>query len=539
MKTFLKLSFVGAFAIMLGGCKKFVDVNTNPNVATHTKAQYVMSGALGTTYRNQVGTIHIVASTWTGINGHSTSFTGGGAEKTYSITNADFNAFDGFFDNIADYDYVIKHADEDGVEFLKDPANIMECYVYQELVDCNGDVPYGDALKGVDNITPAYANQKDIYEDLVKRLDAAMTSIAAATWPTEASLIAQDVYFQGNKTNWIRFANTLKLRILMRQSFIPGRGAYITTNINNTIANGYITANVLASPGYQNIAGKLNPFYGNFGYNELNNVLTNHQYRKMNAVLINWLKTSNTTNALPPTATPAATADADTFRLQSLAWPAGTAPTAISNTLSNYIGIPLGVGSGFATSGSSPIGPFEVQQGQGTRPGMLMLLAELYFLQAEAAQSFGITFPVPTLPAGFAVTNPQALYEAGILAHFRTCAAPSTAGNASNAGDAYALRYVLRPIDNINWTVSTDKVRAILIQKWISLANVNGLEAWSEYRKSSGSASEGVPSKVKTLASTSNPEPTRFLIPLSETNANANNVPTGITSFTKLFWDVN
>jgi hypothetical protein len=170
---------------------------------------------------------------------------------------------------------------------------------------------------------------------------------------------------------------------------------------------------------------------------------------------------------------------------------------------------------------------------------MLMLLAELYFLQAEAAQSFGITFPVPTLPAGFAVTNPQALYEAGILAHFRTCAAPSTAGNASNAGDAYALRYVLRPIDNINWTVSTDKVRAILIQKWISLANVNGLEAWSEYRKSSGSASEGVPSKVKTLASTSNPEPTRFLIPLSETNANANNVPTGITSFTKLFWDVN
>ena len=122
----------------------------------------------------------------------------------------------------------------------------------------------------------------------------------------------------------------------MRQSFMPGRDTYITTNINTTLANGYITGNVLVSPGYQNIAGKLNPFYSNYGYNELNNVVTGHQYRKMGAILINWLKTSVTTNTTPPTVAPAPTAEADTFRLQALAYPIGTTPSAPSNRVTTW-----------------------------------------------------------------------------------------------------------------------------------------------------------------------------------------------------------
>jgi hypothetical protein len=532
MNKIIKLSFVATALVGFTGCKKFVDVNDNPNTAINTTASYVFSGALGTTYRNQVsGNVHITPGTWTGYYGHSTSFTGGGAEKTYEYTTADFNAFDGLFDNLSDYQYVRNHADENGVAFLKEPANVMQCYVYQELVDMYGDVPYGDAFKGLDNILPTYAKQKDIYEDLVKRLDAAMSAMNSTVWPTDATVLAADIYFQGNKTNWIRFANTLKLRILMRQSFMPGRDGYITSNINATLSNGFITANVLCSPGYQVIAGKLNPFYNNWGYNELNNIVQNHQYRKMGAAILNFLKRSETTNAIPPSAAPAATANADTFRLQSLAWPNGTSPSAPAANLDNYFGIPMGVGSGYATAGSSPIGPIQVQVGVGTRPGMVMLLAEALFLQAEAAHRYSIAF---------AAGDPKQCYEAGVISHFRTCAAPGTAGNAANAGDAFAQRYIARPIENIGWTTSTDKIRAILIQKWVSLCNINGLEAWSEYRKSSGSASEGVPNKVRTRAVTSNPEPARYLYPQREYDANGANVPQNIDRFTsKIFWDVN
>jgi hypothetical protein len=549
MNQFIKLSFIGASVLMLASCKKFVDVNTDPNNATETKAQYVFTGALGTTYRNQVSTaVHIVPATWVGHYAHSTSFTGGGNEKTYEFTTADFNAFDGLYDNLNDYKYVIDNADRDGVSFLKDPSNVMQCYVYQELVDMYGDIPYTQALKGRENITPTYTNQKVIYEDLVVRLDSAMARIARTTWPTDASITKQDVYFQGNKTNWIRFANTLKLRILMRQSFMPGRDAYITTNINSTLSNGYLTQNVLCNPGYQNIAGKLNPFYANYGFNELNVIQSNHQYRKMNAVIMNWLKTSVIRTSPPTSAPVAATAAADTFRLQGLAWPAGTTVIAPSSNLSSYVGIPLGQGSGFATASSSAIGPFVILQGQGTRPGMLMLLAEAYFLEAEAAQRYGIVFAGGTA---------KQLYESGVISHFRTIAgaltnsAANMLGNAANAGDPYAVRYLNRDPasvgnpagytgDCVVWDLSPDKIKAILLQKWESFVHINGLEAWSEYRKASGTPSVGVPQPVKTVASTSNPEPVRYLYPQTEIDANANNVPKNIDRFTsKIFWDVN
>jgi hypothetical protein len=553
MNQFIKLTFIGASLLMLGSCKKFVDVNTDPNNLTETKPEYVFTGALGTTYRNQVsGAVHIVPATWVGHYGHSTSFTGGGSEKTYEYTNADFNAFDGLFDNLNDYQFVIDNADAGKVGFWKDPANVMQCYVYQELVDLYGDVPYTEALQGKKNLAPKYTNQKTIYEDLVVRLDSAMARMARTTWPTDASITKQDVMFQGNKTNWIRFANTLKLRILMRQSFMPGRDAYIQTNINSTIASGYMTQNVLVSPGYQNIAGKLNPFYANYGYNELNVVQSNHQYRKMGAVLMNWLKTSEMRPSPPGAVTVPATAAADTFRLQGLAWPIGTAVIAPSSNLDNYVGIPLGQGSGFATASSSAIGPYMIMQGQGTRPGLLMLLAEVYFLQAEAAERYGITFG----------STPKALYEAGILSHFRTIggamtnSAANMLGNSANAADPYAIRYYRRTLDTLNfsthvippgytgenivWDLSPDHIKAILLQKWESFVHVNGLEAWSEYRKASGTPQVGVPQPVRTVAATTNPEPSRYLYPQTEEEANGANTPDNINRFTsKIFWDVN
>jgi hypothetical protein len=549
MKQFLKLSIIGASALLVGGCKKFVDVNTNPNTPTETKAQWVFTGGLGQSYRNQVSTfVNFTTGTWAGYYAHSTSFTGGGNEKTYEYTANDFNAYDALFDNLNDYEFVKNNADKDGVPFWKNPSEVMQCYVWQQLVDLYGDVPYQEALKPDVTITPHFTNDngKTIYENIVVRLDSAMARMKRESWPTDALTVNQDVYFQGNRDNWIRFANTLKLRILMRQSFMPGRDAYITTNINNTILNGYLSQNVTVQPGYQVIRGKLNPFYENFGYNELNIPTSNYQYRKMNAVIMNWLKTSRvgtTVNSQPPSTGVSATANADTFRLQALAYPQGATPTVASTNLNDYIGIPLGIGSGYATANASPIGPFMIVQGQGTRAGQLMLMAEALFLQAEAAERYGIS----TFPAG---ATSQALYEAGILSHFRTLYAVlnggSILGNASNGGDIFAVRYYTRtsaggaPTPNyVNFAETPNKIRSILIQKWESLCHVNGLEGWSEYRKSNGTPEQATPYSPRTLAATANPEPVRFLYPQGEINVNPN-TPLNVSRFTnKIFWDVN
>jgi hypothetical protein len=52
MNKIIKLSFVATALVGFTGCKKFVDVNDNPNTAINTTASYVFSGALGTIYRN-------------------------------------------------------------------------------------------------------------------------------------------------------------------------------------------------------------------------------------------------------------------------------------------------------------------------------------------------------------------------------------------------------------------------------------------------------------------------------------------------------
>src|SRR5215831_3994428 len=113
-KISISVAVIGA-GMLFTGCKKFLNVNNNPNNLTSTRADYVMTGALGNTARLQVGSSHITSGTWTGMYAHSTSYTGGGNEKGYSVTNTDFDWWTDAYDNIFDYQRVIQTADADKV----------------------------------------------------------------------------------------------------------------------------------------------------------------------------------------------------------------------------------------------------------------------------------------------------------------------------------------------------------------------------------------------------------------------------------------
>lgn len=47
---------------------------------------------------------------------------------------------------------------------------------------------------------------------------------------------------------------------------------------------------------------------------------------------------------------------------------------------------------------------------------------------------------------------------------------------------AGAVAFKDSKVVNYDWDASTDKLAAIAIQKWITLTNLSGLEAWAEYR---------------------------------------------------------
>ena len=146
-------------------------------------------------------------------------------------------------------------------------AKTMRAFNYQILADTYGNVPYSEAIKGTDVIRPKYDDAKAIYEDLATQLDAAVVELSKPIAADNPSPGASDIIFKGNMAKWVRFTNTLKLRILMRQTNVAGRDAYIKGEIAK-IKGGFLGASedALADPGFLKTAGKMNPFYETYGF---------------------------------------------------------------------------------------------------------------------------------------------------------------------------------------------------------------------------------------------------------------------------------
>jgi hypothetical protein len=89
---------------------------------------------------------------------------------------------------------------------------LMQVFTWHVLVDTYGDVPYSEALKGVENLTPVYDNDEDIYADLFIRIDNALTNLNASS----QSFGAADLIYDGSVDQWKRFGNSLKLRMAVR-----------------------------------------------------------------------------------------------------------------------------------------------------------------------------------------------------------------------------------------------------------------------------------------------------------------------------------
>lgn len=87
---------------------------------------------------------------------------------------------------------------------------LLMVYSYYVLITSFGDVPYSDALN-IDNIQPKYDKASDIYADQVKKLDAALASLD----PTAASYGGADFISGGDVAGWVKFGNSLKMRMGM------------------------------------------------------------------------------------------------------------------------------------------------------------------------------------------------------------------------------------------------------------------------------------------------------------------------------------
>ena len=504
----IKSIFISAIvAVMSSACNDtFLDINTNPNTLPTASPNYVFTNAENTSAANMVSpneTGSYWAGQWTQSNGYIISTT----LFAYNFTNGDFNYWDGYYDNLQDYQFVIENADAYNQKFLKGPARVMKALLMQQLVDMYGNVPYSDALKGVGSLAPKFDDQKAVYEDLIKLLDEAIVDIKANAFAS--AFTSSDIIFKGNTTKWARFANSLKLRILMRQARISGRDAYIKTEINKIVSegSGFITGEDVGVGGtgfFLATAGKLNPLYDRWGYDANGAKRALNNFPRLTQYLVNSLKTSN-----------------DTLRLKRIAYATGGEGTTAgvsskAELAANYVGVPFGASSGFLPAGSSALGPSLLVKGAYDKPYILLTASEVQLNLAEAKQRFSDV----TLP-----NTAKAYFEEGITQSFRTL----------GANVALAATFKTSKIENYDWDASTNKLNAIAIQKWVTFTNFSGLEAWAEYRKT------GLPVTPQSIQVPDSKRPVRFFYPNTESGANQANVTAQgkIDAFaTRLFWDI-
>jgi hypothetical protein len=495
-----KLLIILSVLLALGtSCEDFLTVNeVNPNSASAVPASLILPAALNNTARliNQPDNFSFIYFWYGGM-----SVSGGYSQPTnltqYNLLNSNYqNNWFNAYTTLQNFDYIDQNSATDKLKPYKAISKIMKVYIFQVLVDCYGNVPYSQALKGsaADQILkPAYDDQKAIYEDLVIQLDAAMELINST--PGDAEEVGDyDIVYHGDMSLWLKFANTLKLRILINQSDMANRASYITTALATTP---HSTADYLgvgegawSNPGYLNTADKMNPFWENFYKQDGSQQSDGLGYYVAGQDACDFMTTGN-----------------DPRKLRFFE-PFEDGETAVRG---NYFGALVLE----AAPTTSRLGPGMLQSFDQSSP--LLTEFESLFIQAEAAQR------------GFITGNVKALFESGVTRSIIYMGGPS-----GNSGAA--ATYMTQNLQNINFDFSSNKIRAIITQKWCALNGLNPMPVWTDYRRT------GFPDFLHWSQDPARKNDTpnvRLLYPQTEINTNNDNVlkQGDINPFTsKIFW---
>ncbi len=97
-------------------------------------------------------------------------------------------------------------------------GDILRAFISSQLTDMWNDVPYSEAISLEEGIvTPKYDTQESIYTDPETGILAVLKAAATTLESTDAP-IRGDVMFGNDLSKWVKFANSLRLRYLLRIS---------------------------------------------------------------------------------------------------------------------------------------------------------------------------------------------------------------------------------------------------------------------------------------------------------------------------------
>ncbi|MFD2530504.1 SusD/RagB family nutrient-binding outer membrane lipoprotein [Polaribacter marinaquae] len=413
------------FAIIFASCTTdFEEINTNPNAPVAVQPNLLLRQVL---YNF----------------GENMSYEGfvAGDLLAQHRTALDFNLFDRhdlkspqlggnpwsiFYTNLRDNEIILKQSKETpAFAVYEGPALILKAYMAAGLTDLFGDVPYFEAFNGIEGtVTPVYDLQEDIYQNENGILDNLDKGVAAINAYTGSIPLEGDIIYNGNLNRWIQFANSLKIKYLIRISAKVDVAAQLQALFNN----------------------------GNYIQSNSENAVFDFTNSEPNSFRLAQLRVGDFNNFVLSETMEEVLTDLEDTRINTFFRPFANA------TGNDYNGLINGID---ASSTSVALSDYSLagtafREDTSSLDANFMTAWETNFLLAEAAAK------------GFINADAETLYNRGVTQAFEfwNTDLPATY-LATNA--------------NYNAANSTP-LNQIITQKWIA-SLINGYEGWIEYRR--------------------------------------------------------
>jgi hypothetical protein len=412
-------------------CKKYLDVNTDPNNPTDVPAKLILpTTTVGMAWANgnELGRAAALLVQYnSGVQGSPAAFDVYNLEGSFD-NSWNFEIYNGTINNLR---ILVDKTQKESPAYAG-IAKLEMAYAFSLATDLWGDVPYSQAGLGLNSSSPRFDSQQDIYlgngslgiQSLFNLVREGLADLdkTSALKPT-----TDDIVYGGDLAKWKRFGNTLLLKFAMQVSNVaPDTTKSVITSV--IAGNNFINDNSQDfEVKFTNQVNNQNPYYAFDIFNRPDEEM-------LSARFLAFMRAQN-----------------DTVRLSKY----------YTKQTGQFVGYENG--SNFVapvTASRSRYGTY-VAGTAGETPVRLVTNFQRAFILAESALLFGT--------AG----DPNALYQEGIRASMKK----------TGMTDAeIATYFTTNPtIVNLTGTV-TEKRKQIIIQKYIAFVG-NAIEAYNDFRR--------------------------------------------------------
>lgn len=394
-----------------------------------------------------------------------------------------------------------------GTGYIYAWASILRVGVMLRVADIYGPIPYSEMGKGEFQV--AYDDVKTLYhnmlDDLTRSIDV-LSAFVQENAGKDIPVAQYDIVYNGNFSKWIKYANSLKLRMAVRIASNTEDTDYAKQIMAQAIEGGVIESN------------EDNAFFPSMPYNPFW-IASNWGDLAINATLSTYMNGYND--------------------------PRISKYMTSASRQSGYCGVRMGIeNTSKDKEGNSA--NYSKPAATDVSPMPVFYAAETYFLKAEAALQGWIGGGEAAAKSYYeqGIQTSMSQYSVAIGDYLSSTTVPQ--GYTDKVNSNNKISFTNTP-PTVAWEDGSNKLQKIITQKWIANYPL-GIEAWCDYRRTGYpelfTARDNL-SSVGYIGDIDSKRMVRRLpYPITEKSSNSSNVETAIatmlggpdTGSTDLWW---